>query len=108
MASSDPVGTNFCTDGTINLEVCGVVIYATGQTVTYDGQTITGLVYGVQTNNINAFSAGNSGGPAYTMTSGGVTALGMIEARVTGADYYGWYMPARTVNSYFGVFVKTS
>jgi len=32
----------------------------------------------------------------------------MIEANVIGAEWRGWYMPARTVDSYFNIFVKTS
>ena len=43
-------------------------------------------------------------------TSGSTQAVaqGMIEARVTTDASQGWYVPARTVDSYFNVFVTTS
>lgn len=108
VASNDLVGTSFCTDGITNREVCGVYVYSTNQSVNYDGQTITGLVYGVKESGQATFSAGNSGGPVYTIGSTGVTAVGMVEARVTNSDSQGWYMPARTVQSYFGITIKTA
>ncbi len=107
VASSDPEGSEFCTDGQTDREVCGIYIYATGQSVTYNNQTITGLVYGVKENGQNAFSQGDSGGPAYTIGSNGVVARGMIEAKVSSGNSKGWYMPARTVQSYFSISVKT-
>ena len=106
VASSDPEGSSFCTDGNTNREVCGAYVYATNQSVSYDGQTITGLVYGVKENGQAAWSPGNSGGPVYTIGSTGITATGMIEAYVVGGENMGWYMPARTVQSYFGLTVK--
>jgi len=108
VASSDTVGSGLCTDGATDREVCGITVMSVNQTVTYDNHTITGLVYAVKEDLItNAFSPGDSGGPVYMVTSTGVTAYGMIEATVVNSNYYGWYMPARTVQSYFGITIKT-
>lgn len=75
---------------------------------TFGTVSSTGLIAAHQTGNLVAFSAGDSGGPVET-TSGSTQSIaqGMIEARNTGNAAYGWYMPARTVDSYFNVFVKT-
>lgn len=98
-----------CTDGTTDREVCAVSIISTNQSVSYDSQTITGLVYGYQGSNRKAFSKGDSGGPVETTSGSSATiAQGMIEANLIGAEWRGWYMPARTVDSYFNIFVKTS
>ncbi len=108
VASGDIIGAQVCTDGYANGEVCSVQIGATGQSVSYDGQTINGLVYAWQVNNVNAFSAGDSGGPVETTSGSAWTiAQGMIEARVLNDDPEGWYMPATTVTSWFGVSVVT-
>ncbi len=109
VASTDTVGVLTCTDGQKDREVCNVRIDNPGQTVSYNGQTITGLVAAHQTGNLAAFTPGDSGGPVET-TSGPnlASAQGMIEAQA-GAPYSsGWYMPARTVDSYFNVYVKTN
>ena len=58
-------------------------------------------------NGQSAFSKGNSGGPVYTVGSSGVAARGMIEATVVNGYSGGWYMPARTVQNYFGITIKT-
>lgn len=108
LASGNTVGVLTCTDGVTDRERCSVRIDATGQSVSYDGQTITGTVSAHQTGDLNAFSAGDSGGPVET-TSGASQSIaqGMVLARETSDAAYGWYMPARTVDSYFNVFVKT-
>ena len=109
LASTDTVGAMVCTDGTTDREVCTVSIISTNQSVSYDSQTITGLVYGYQGSNRKAFSKGDSGGPVETTSGSSATiAQGMIEANLIGAEWRGWYMPARTVDSYFNIFVKTS
>lgn len=109
VSSTDTVGTLLCTDGATDREVCSVRISATGQSVSYDGQTITGLVSAFQTWSQAAFSAGDSGGPVEaTSGSSSTIAVGMVEARLTSDASRGWYMPARTVDSVFGLTVKTS
>lgn len=109
LASSDTVGAMVCTDGQTDREVCAVSIISTGNSVSYEGQTITGLVYGFQGSSRKAFSQGDSGGPVETTSGSSATiAQGMIEATVVGSEWRGWYMPARTVDSYFNIFVKTS
>jgi len=109
LASSDTVGAMVCTDGQTDREVCSVSIISTNNSVAYDGQTITGLVYGLQASSKKAFSQGDSGGPVETTSGSSATiAQGMIEATVVGSEWRGWYMPARTVDSYFNIFVKTS
>ncbi len=109
VASSDTVGVLTCTDSAVDREVCSVRIDNPGQTISYNGQTITGLVAAHQTGNLPAFTPGDSGGPVET-TSGSslATAQGMIEATAGGNNSAGWYMPTRTVDAYFNVYVKTS
>lgn len=110
LAAGNTVGALVCTDGAVDREVCSVRIDSTGNSVTYGGQTITGLVGAHQTSGRAAFTPGDSGGPIET-TSGSSQSIaqGMLEAVVNGTGYsQGWYMPARTVDSYFNVFVKTS
>ena len=110
LATGNTVGVLTCTDGYVDRETCSVRIDSTGQSVTYGGQTITGLVGAHQTAGLPAFSAGDSGGPVET-TSGSAQSIaqGMLLATVDGTNSsQGWYMPARTVDSYFDVFVRTS
>lgn len=108
VAGSDTVGTLLCTDGTTDREVCSVKVLATNISVSYDGQVVNGLVYCEQTSNRNAFSAGDSGGPVEATSGSSATkAVGMIEARVTSDPADGWYMPARTVDNYFNLTIKT-
>lgn len=107
-SSSDPIGTLLCTDGMTDREVCSVKILAGGQTVNYDGVAVQGLVAAQQTSHAAAFSAGDSGGPVEaTSGSTSATAFGMIEARNTSDASYGWYMPTRTLISYWGITVLT-
>jgi hypothetical protein len=110
LADSETVGALVCTDGASDREVCSVRIDSAGNSVSYDGQTITGLVGATQTSGRAAFTPGDSGAPVET-TSGSSSSIaqGMLEAVLNGTgNSKGWYMPARTVDSYFNVFVKTS
>lgn len=108
LGMSDSYGNLVCTDGYANNEVCDVMVTDINVSTSYDGQTITGLVEAVQQGAQSAFSAGDSGGPVYALSGSNAIARGMVEARIVGFDDTGFYMPARTVDSYFNVFVRTS
>jgi len=106
--TSDPVGSGLCTDGYTDHEVCGITVQAVGQTVKYlDGTTMTGLVKAWNEGYVASFSPGDSGGPVYFVTSSGVTAIGMVDGMVTNEPYYGYYLPARVLISYFGITITT-
>gem|GEM_PF-1757952 len=111
VATTDTKGVLTCTDGAVDMEVCNVKIGDSNQQVFYKDYNVTigGLTYAHQTQSLNAFSKGNSGGPVET-TSGSASAIaqGMLVAHVDGDFTSGWYLPARAVDSYFNVFVKTA
>ncbi|WP_157887889.1 hypothetical protein [Frondihabitans sp. PAMC 28766] len=109
VATVDTVGLRVCNSGQTDENVCNVLIQSTGQTASYDGQSIGGLVKASQINGTPAFTPGDSGGPVWAPASVPAsynqyvyaTAQGMIVAN-TGSPYSeGWYEPALTVCHYF-------
>lgn len=106
---NNQTGLYFCTDGATDREVCDVKIVNTGRHVYYDGKTITGLVYAVQQDGRAAFTGGDSGGPVYTVEPNGtVMARGMLVAHVSGDATRGWFVPAKTLENFYNISIKTS
>lgn len=100
-SSTQPVGTLVCTDGYVNKEICNVEVLNDDISVTYGGHTVTHTVRAHQKANLSAFTGGNSGGPVYSLVTGGVTARGMVYSRSTD-DSYGNYGKQQYITSAFG------